>query len=141
MKYDQKTPCNNCPFRRQGHIPLIPTRAMEIADLMLRFSGGTGGEFPCHKTTVPVEVEDSGTDMRTTENSQHCSGALIFALKNDTSTQMMRIASRLGMFNPDALMENNPAVDEVFDDIDEMVEAHEETSRRPSGRKRSKRPR
>ena len=31
MKYDGKTPCDNCPFRKVGGIPLSPNRIEEIA--------------------------------------------------------------------------------------------------------------
>jgi hypothetical protein len=51
-------------------------------------------------------------------NSLQCAGALIFAEKNGNATQMMRIAERLGMYDPRKL--NMDA--DVFDDIDEMLE-------------------
>ncbi len=126
MKYTMTSPCDNCPFRRKGFIPLKSTRADQIAQLMLITAGGAGGEFPCHKTTVDCEDEDGFSDLRETKDSLHCAGALIFAEKQGSATQMMRIAERLGMYDAKALMENNPAVDEVFDTVDEMVEAHQE---------------
>lgn len=140
MKYTMLAPCDNCPFRRKGFVPLTSGRAAEIANLMLITAGGAGGEFPCHKTTVTCEDEEGFGDRRETEDSQHCAGALIFAEKNETATQMMRIAERIGMYDARKLMTDNPVVDDVFDTVDEMVEAHTnaETERRPARRKRSK---
>jgi hypothetical protein len=111
-------PCPECPFRRDGAganpVRLMSGRVDEIAGLMLN---PQGGEFPCHKTTVPDEDDDEGGRCDT-KDSQHCAGALIFAEKNDNHTGMMKIAGRLGMYEPDKL--DKAAFDEVFDDIDEM---------------------
>ncbi len=53
-----------------------------------------GESFPCHKTTV--ESGDEG-EMRDNSNSQQCAGAEIFLIKQGRSTQLGRIAERLGM--------------------------------------------
>ena len=107
MNYNLKRPCDNCPFRREGGIPLHPARIHDIADMMLDWQGGT---FPCHKT---VDHDD-----RNTTTEKHCAGALIFADKNGNATQMMRIAGRLRMFNPDELED----VDAVWATKEEWLE-------------------
>ena len=56
---------------------------------------GNSGGFPCHRTTVGTENDD----LQETKDSKHCAGALIYAEKQEASTQMMRIAERLGMYD------------------------------------------
>ena len=88
MNYDLKTPCSNCPFRKEGGIRLRAARVKEL----IRTTQNPGAEFACHKTT---KDNDEG-ERRATEKSQHCAGALVFADKQGTSSQMMRIAERFG---------------------------------------------
>ena len=108
-------PCGNCPFRREGFIPLRADRVVEIAEGMLCTQGTS---FACHKTTG----HDDDGETTIEPESQHCGGALIFAEKNGNATQMMRICERLGMYDAAKLV---PHYDLVFDDVDQMVEAHE----------------
>jgi hypothetical protein len=70
-------------------------------------AGMASGEFCCHKTGE--SNEESGA-IEPTKDSQHCAGALIFAEKNETSTQMMRICERIGLYDAKALMSNKEAV-------------------------------
>ncbi len=129
-------PCNNCPFlRAESAVRLTSARVEEIAGLMLNPSGG---EFPCHKTTKSCEDvgcrdEDGECGGRhRTQESLHCAGALIFAEKNDNQTQMMRIAGRLGMYDPDRLERR----EEVFDTIDEMLATAVDADKPPTRRRR-----
>lgn len=131
MKWDMKKPCGNCPFKRRGHIPLHPERVQEIAGMMLDSQGGV---FPCHKTT---QLDDDGEPIGR-EGQVHCAGALCFAEKHGTSTQMMRIAGRLGMYDPTPLERWSVQV-EVFDTLDEMQDAHAESNAALTGRTRRKR--
>lgn len=118
--YSMTKPCPECPFRRDGTdgtpnvtpVRLTRSRVREIAGLMLN---PNGGEFPCHKTTG---VDGEGQRCRT-RDSIHCAGALIFAEKNGVATQMMRIAGRLGLYDPDKL--DKASFAEVFDDMPEML--------------------
>jgi hypothetical protein len=114
MRYDVTKPCANCPFRRDGFIPLHAERVEEIAEGMLSTQGAS---FACHKTLK----DDEDGDTVITSDSAHCAGALIFAEKNDNATQMMRICERLGVYDARKL---EPHHDLVFDDLDEMLEAH-----------------
>lgn len=87
-----------------------------------------GGEFPCH-LTVEYGDETEAPIHRADEHEKHCAGALIFAEKNGTSTQMMRIAERLGMYDAQALMTNDTAVEAVFDCLDEMLDVNKAEGR------------
>ena len=119
MKYDLKKPCDNCPFLRTGGVRLTAQRIEEIAGGILGWNGKT---FACHKTTIDVE-DDEGLGARGDgPETRHCAGALIFAEKNQGSTQLMRIAERLGRYNRQELMGNPAVVASVFDTIDEMKE-------------------
>lgn len=110
MNFDMTKPCDNCPFRREGGIRLTDERVIEIAE--------SDGEFPCHKTTV----DDGNGELVETEKSAHCAGFLIFREKTNTPSQMMRICERLGMYDARKFVENE-AADEIFDSIDEMLDA------------------
>jgi hypothetical protein len=129
--YNAPQPCHNCPFLRVGHIPLTPGRVREISRLMC---SSNGGEFPCHKTTI--SSRDGGECVSTTD-SLHCAGALIYAEKNGNATQMMRIAERLGMYDPQALMSDARVVALVFDDEQQMLDGHARSNRRDPGAART----
>jgi len=127
MKYDMAAPCTTCPFRRGTAVQLHPDRVIEITDMMLDFQGGT---FQCHNTIDFDKLPDSASEhcrmdkARSQPGAHHCAGALIFALKHETLPQMARIATRVGMLNPDKLMENEAVTDLVYDSVDEMVADH-----------------
>lgn len=114
MNYDMKSPCDHCPFRIDIPPYLTTDRIYEIADSLVR------GEFPCHKTTVADEETDEG-DMWETPNSQHCAGALRLMEAAECPSQMMRIAGRLGIYDPRKIDKTVP----VYESWDEMAEAQE----------------
>lgn len=113
MDYTKTTPCNNCPFRRDGGIRLTQARIVEITQ--------SDGAFPCHKTT---ESDDDGEPI-TTGKEVHCAGFLIFQEKRKRANQMMRIAERLGLYNAAKLMKSK-SVGAVFDTLAEMKKANRE---------------
>lgn len=113
MHFDLYAPCSNCPFLREEGIRLLEQRVQAIAGMMLSDQGGT---FPCHKTT-----KDHGSEMRETPESRHCAGAIIFALKQGSHTQMMRIAGRLQLFDPAPFMQDRNVVRAVFSSLREML--------------------
>jgi hypothetical protein len=96
-----------------------------------------GGEFPCHKTLKAVDDDQDGEEHVVTEKSRHCAGALIFAEKNGTATQMMRISERLRLYDPSKL----EGQDDVFDDMDEMLASAVDAPgrRKPVARKAARR--
>lgn len=111
--YGMTTPCAHCPFRKDITPFLRPERVREIQLSLVR------AEFPCHKTTEEQEDEEGNSERVATSDSIHCAGALILMEKEGRSSQMMRIAERLGMYDPSKLDMEAP----VFDSFDEMYEA------------------
>jgi hypothetical protein len=114
--FELAAPCENCPFLRDSGERLLPERVREIAGNMLRLDGGA---FFCHKT---VDYTDDYGAI--TIDSQHCVGALLFALKHGRDTAVMRSARRLG-WDPAALRGH----ERVFESVEEMLQA---ASARPS---------
>jgi hypothetical protein len=105
MKYDLKTPCGKCPFRKDRPFHLGSGRVREIQAGLVR------GEFPCHKTTIDVDGEDGSGGRTSVPGSKHCAGALILLEKLAQPSQMMRIAERLGMYDRRALKMDAPVYD------------------------------
>lgn len=126
MKFDLPRPCNNCPFRSDKPFPLHPQRALDI------MSGDH--TFACHKTVdydQPTD-EEGRCDGVETENSQHCAGFLILREKMSKPTQMMRIAERLGLYDPTKLDMNSP----VFEDIDAAMVSFKILDKLPARRRK-----
>jgi hypothetical protein len=117
MKYDLHTPCSDCPFRKEGGIRLTRARVMEVAAC----TENPGGEFPCHKTVKRDEDDEDDEDSCDSYDhaaAKHCAGALVFAEKQGTSSQMIRIAERLGMYDASKLRGH----DDVFDSVEDMLD-------------------
>lgn len=87
---------------------LRPGRIVEIHDAVV---GNPGGTFACHKTTGAA-----GRAPRTGQS--FCAGALAFATKAESYSQFLRIAGRLGSFDPEKV----EGIAEVWDDLDEWLE-------------------
>lgn len=113
MRFDLRTPCRDCPFRTDIEFALAPGRVREIWDAITT----QDATFVCHKTT---RFDDDG-EYRASATEQHCAGALILLLRKERPNQLMRIAARIGRFDPDALDLDAP----VFDDVDAMILARE----------------
>jgi hypothetical protein len=118
MDYTMTQPCAACPFRRGTPMRLREGRVLEITDMLLSLRGG---EFPCHKTVEYPDDYDAERDGDHMDGKLHCAGALIFAEKNETQTQMMRICHRLGLYDPEKLMGDQAVVDQVFDTVEEAM--------------------
>jgi len=116
MKYDLRKPCPHCPFRNDIKPYLTPERVEEIQDGLYR------GTFACHDTTVCSDNGDDDGEMVETKDSQHCAGALILKEKLGESSQMMRIAERLGLYDHRKLDMTSP----VYDCFEDMIDAQEE---------------
>ncbi len=114
MKHTMATPCKHCPFRSNISGYLTKERVVEIATSVLK-----GESFPCHKTTESIEYDDGEDDMVATADSAQCAGAEIFAAKNGKSSQMSRIAERLGMKVSKLNMRAK-----VCKSLEQMVEVH-----------------
>ena len=114
MHHNMARPCENCPLRNDRPGYLQVNRVQEIAESL-----GRGGSFPCHKTVDYDAADDWGDEewCPTGEESQ-CAGAEIFLAHQGTSTQMSRIAGRLGVPVAELDMEAP-----VFKSTDEMMAA------------------
>lgn len=119
MKYDLVRPCKKCPFRHDIPGYLRGERAEEIANSVLRQES-----FACHETTEEKEDDDGESEAVATADSQECAGAGIFAAHHGVSSQLSRIACRLGIKVAELDM-SAP----VFDDIDAMIDHHTEAER------------
>jgi hypothetical protein len=104
------SPCETCPFLREGGVRLLPGRVLRVAGDMLR---ADGPPFFCHKT---LQYGDEYVEVTT--ESQHCAGALLFAVNHSQETSVMRQARRLG-WDPATLRGH----DRVFGSLEEMLTA------------------
>lgn len=86
-----KMPCGNCPFRREGAIPLQEGRLQQIASDLLDDDHRT---FWCHKsvhTDSGGDWDDDG-DYRASGQEKMCAGAAAFLMKQGRPTISMRLA-------------------------------------------------
>lgn len=112
--YSLTSPCPDCPFRSDVRPYLREARVRQLEVELER------KEFHCHKTT---RLDGDG-DTYSDGESVHCAGALILMEKEGRSSQMMRIAERLGLYDPSRLDMDAP----VYGSFTEMVEAMREAS-------------
>lgn len=118
--FTMKTPCDNCPFRREGGIRIYRERARDILE--------DSTHFPCHKTVnydAEPEPEPDSESGKCTSQTKTCAGYMILQFREGKPNQILQIASRIGLLDLDELLENNPAVDEVFESYAEMLTACE----------------
>lgn len=116
--YALRGPCHNCPFRNDRFFYLGADRARQIAR-----SIRSGGSFSCHKTTEYRPIDDNGgEDMVATSASKFCGGALATLEREGQPNQIMRIADRLGLYDPTKLDPDAP----VFDSLDEWLAQYDE---------------
>lgn len=96
MKFDMKTPCKDCPFLvgSSTNRTLREGRLGEIVEAIR-----SDGTFQCHKT-INEHIDD-----------QHCGGALVYMEKNRIDNNMLRIAMRLGLYDPDSLDMESDIID------------------------------
>lgn len=120
MKFDLKKPCKDCPFRNdKPHQKgwLGEQRADEIYQSLL-----DGGNFPCHKTHDYTDDDDR--EFKHQDSHQFCAGALIMLNKehNTLQSQALRMAIRLGLYNPNDLDVSSP----VFENGVQFIKYHGE---------------
>ena len=118
--FTMKTPCDNCPFLKEGGIRVSKTRARNIV--------GESTHFPCHKTIDynGGEDEDGNNVANNTAHTKTCAGYMILLFRIGKPNQILQIASRIGLLDQGSLMSNNPATDLVFESAEEMIEASED---------------
>ena len=109
MDFKLKRACNNCPFRKEVNMHLTPSRAEEIASVVLH----EDKTFTCHKNLGGSK-----------DKEQHCVGALLSIEKSGKSNSMVQIAERLGLYQPSSIIRDA----DVFSSVAEMREHYFEPS-------------
>jgi hypothetical protein len=94
-----KRPCSNCPFLKEGAIPLQPGRLEGIVSDLVENDSST---FQCHKTVHSARGGDwDGEDNYTPSGHEAmCAGAAAYLMNRDRPTQIMRVAFALGAATP-----------------------------------------
>lgn len=110
-KFDSAIPCATCPFGRGGDSlrHMRPDRLIDIAN---------ADSFTCHKTTTQT---GDGSE-------RECAGFMIHKVANGGSTQMMRIAARIGLMPEeiwDSIHEQADAGESVVCELEELIELHD----------------
>ena len=116
MNFGMTKACNDCPFRKVGGIPLRTSRIEELSDNILNSNGGV---FPCHKSVKSADDSLEVDEFRDTSEEVHCAGAMAYALKQNTATQIMRIAMRFGDLDCDVVERDSGPL--VWDSLDDWL--------------------
>lgn len=121
MRFDLVRPCPKCPFRTDC-LPgwLGRDRSTEIADSLLDEQPGV--TFACHETTK-FEEDDTGEDVYAPRgDEQHCAGAMALVDGEGVANQMLQIAERLDLRDPDTITEAGRGI--VFANRQDFIEHH-----------------
>lgn len=94
------SPCADCPFRSDRPAFLTRARAREIVRAMKRDQ-----HFDCHKT---VDYNTDDGEGGSTNKSRICAGFAMMCETEGLPTQMMRIAGRIGLYNPEKMKMDAP---------------------------------
>lgn len=122
MHYKLKTPCKDCPFRKDlsSHLKgwLGNPRAKQIANDVLEH----GANFPCHKTsTHSAQGDKKRGGYIYTEKESQCAGAAIMQIKANNPSQWMQISERLGF---DTGVKDLDLDSPVFENPEQFIEFH-----------------
>ena len=114
MRFDRKTPCHDCPFRKDIE-PTIPfQRALEIGEGVFV----QGGSFICHYSAIS---DVAGETIGVGPSPQHCAGAMIMMEACGEPNSMMRAAAEEGRYSKDQFKDRSM----VYDSPMQMVMAHQ----------------
>lgn len=105
------SPCKKCPFRTDSDAYLRPERYSEIASSL-----NQGSDFVCHQTIDYNDDDEGESQASIGSRSQMCAGAMATLEKQNTPTQSMRVAERMGLYDASKL-EDAP----VYDSLAEWV--------------------
>lgn len=109
--YGLTSPCKKCPFRKDVESYLRPERITEIAHGLRQ-----GETFTCHKTiSYSGDSEEDAADM---SKGMICAGALSICENEGITSQMTRVAERLGLY--DATKINSLGV-ETYDSLKDWI--------------------
>lgn len=105
-----RKPCSNCPFLKDGAIPLNPGRLEGIIDELLADDTST---FQCHKTVYSRSGGDWDDDggYRPSGAEAMCAGAAAYLLKVGRPSVSMRLAE---MIYPEIIKEYEQQSDAVI---------------------------
>ncbi len=98
-----KAPCGNCPFLREGALPLRDGRVEDIARTLVLDDYST---FSCHKT-LPHQRKTKGPEA-------HCAGALIYLEKAKRPSVWMRLAASTGIYDAQTMRASWDRIIEPF---------------------------
>lgn len=115
-----KKVCTNCPFRADRDFHGL--RAERVADIAQSLRDGT--TFHCHSTLDYARADDLDDDgdarSPVVPKSQFCAGALATMEQGGEPNQIVRIAERLGSYDPEGFdWEGQP----VFEGLDAWEDA------------------
>lgn len=115
-----KKVCTDCPFRADRDFHGL--RAERVADIAQSLRDGA--TFHCHSTldySLSEELDESGEPCSpVVEKSQFCAGALATMEQGGEPNQIVRIAERLGIYDPEEFdWESQP----VFEGLDAWEDA------------------
>lgn len=110
-----KSPCADCPFRKEGGVRHGYLRALEYAG---HFIFGRGATFPCHRS-VPEHIDRSGPSAWQA-GQQMCAGGLIFAEHVNARSLTVEACIAMGAHDPATLTD----ADQVFGSLPDLVNAH-----------------
>lgn len=106
MRFDLKSPCDECPFRRTCREGWLgEARATQIAQSLR-----DGHTFICHKTGRERNVDDA----------QMCAGATLTMRRDGTLSRALHLAFLLRLFDPNQMNDEAP----VFDSFDAFIKHH-----------------
>jgi hypothetical protein len=116
--YQQKQPCSDCPFRKEGGVRHGAPRALQYASY---FIGPQAVTFPCHQTVPKDDSRDQWSAWR--EGQTLCAGGLIFAEKLGIRNDIVQYGVARGWYDPNKRIETGM----VFDSLEDMLNAAEES--------------
>lgn len=112
-----RRPCANCPFRKEGGVPLEPGRLAGIVEGLV---SGEHTTFHCHKTVhndrTGGEWDEAG-NYRASNKESMCAGAAIYLEKIGRPTVAMRLGVIYGIYDPERLKPAYPDIIEPTSDL------------------------
>ena len=116
--FGQKTPCADCPFRKDGGA----RHSIEMMESYIaHFTEMPGSSFPCHKSVPKADDRSGWSEWQ--DGQVLCVGGLIFAAKQERGNLLTLFGMAQGWYDPSQHSEADRAL--VFDTPDEMVDAAE----------------
>ena len=104
-----KKPCKHCPFRHDVKPFLHPERAEDLA----YSATNPYSSFPCHKTTEHDDNDDGFGKTIEVETTKQCAGFLTLMHNELGETP----------YDEDGF---KPSVENVYSEVDEMINAYED---------------